>query len=44
VIRKTAQRYVLRSKKRGKNLGRPYKSKEAALKRERQVQFFKHDK
>jgi len=35
---------VLLSPKTGKKLGGPYKSREAALKRERQVQFFKRHK
>ena len=41
MIRKTADGYVLLSKKTGKKLGGPYKTREQALKRERQVQFFK---
>jgi hypothetical protein len=34
--------YYLMSKKTGRNLGGPYETREQALKRERQVQFFKH--
>ena len=42
MIRKTAKGYVLLSKKTRKKLGGPYKTRDEALKRERQVQFFKH--
>lgn len=35
---------MLLSKSTGKKLGGPYKTKDEALKRERQVQFFKHKK
>jgi len=42
MIRKTTKGYVLLSKKTGKKLGGPYKTRDEALKRERQVQFFKH--
>jgi hypothetical protein len=44
MIKKTPKGYVLLSKTTGKKLGGPYKSREQALKRERQVQFFKHRK
>ena len=40
-IVKVGSQYRLVSKKTGKNLG-TYPSKEGALKRERQVQYFKH--
>jgi len=45
VIVKTKKGYILysRSKPR-KKLGGPYKTKEEVLKRERQVQYFKHKK
>ena len=42
MIRKTPKGYVLYSKsKPRKRLGGPYKAREQAMKRERQVQFFK---
>ena len=42
MIRKTPKGYVLYSKSTPrKRLGGPYKSREEAVKRERQVQFFK---
>jgi hypothetical protein len=42
MIRKTAKGYVLYSKSTPrKKLGGPYKSRAQAIKRERQVQFFK---
>ena len=44
MIRKTPKGYVLKSKTTGKKLGGPYKTREEALKRERQVQFFKRHK
>jgi len=44
MIRKTPKGYVLLSKSTGKKLGGPYKTREQALKRERQVQFFKRRK
>ena len=49
MIRKTPKGFVLYSKKKGANgkrkkLGGPYSSKEAAQKRERQVQYFKNVK
>lgn len=43
MIRKTKAGYKVLSEK-GKNLGGPYKSKAAAEKRLRQVEFFKHKK
>ncbi len=42
MIRKTPKGYVLYSKSTHKKLGGPYKTRAAAVKRERQVQFFKH--
>ncbi len=42
-IRKIKGGYRLLSKTTGKNLG-TYKTKAEALKRERQIQFFKHQK
>jgi hypothetical protein len=44
MIRKTAKGYVLRSKDGSRKLGGPYRTRAEALKRERQVQFFKHAK
>lgn len=44
MIRKTPKGYVLLSKTTGKKLGGPYKTRNQALKRERQVQFFKRRK
>ena len=44
MIKKTPKGYVLLSRKTGKKLGGPYKTREEALKRERQVQFFKRHK
>lgn len=44
MIRKTPKGYVLYSKSSHKKLGGPYKSRAQAVKRERQVQFFKHKK
>jgi hypothetical protein len=41
MIKKTKEGYVLYSKKSGKRLSKPG-SLEAARKRERQVQYFKH--
>jgi hypothetical protein len=43
MIRKVKEGYKVMSEK-GKNLGGPYKSKAAAQKRLRQVEFFKHRK
>jgi hypothetical protein len=44
VIKKTAKGYVLFSKDGSRKLGGPYRTREEALARERQVQFFKHAK
>ena len=41
MIVKTAKGYMVKSEK-GKNLGGPYKSKDDAQKRLRQVEYFKH--
>ena len=41
MIAKTAKGYMVKSEK-GKNLGGPYKTREEAQKRLRQVEFFKH--
>jgi hypothetical protein len=43
MIKKVAGGYKVVSSK-GKNLGGPYKTKQEALKRLRQVEFFKHKK
>lgn len=43
IVKKKDGYYVL-SKKTKKNLGGPYKTKEEAKKRLRQVEFFKHSK
>jgi len=43
MIVKTVKGYAVRSEK-GKNLGGPYKTKEEAQKRLRQVEYFKHKK
>lgn len=43
MIKKVAGGYQVLSSK-GKNLGGPYKTKEEAQKRLRQVEFFKHKK
>jgi len=43
MIIKTAKGYSVKSEK-GKNLGGPYKTREEAKKRLRQVEFFKHKK
>lgn len=43
MIRKTSEGYVVYSKK-GKKLSKPYKSKAAAEKRLREIEFFKHKK
>lgn len=42
MIKKTSRGYKVLSEKTGKNLGGPYKSRAAAEKRLRQVEFFKH--
>ncbi len=43
MIKKVKAGYQVLSSK-GKNMGGPYKTKEEALKRLRQVEFFKHKK
>jgi hypothetical protein len=43
MIVKTKKGYVVKSHK-GKNLSKPYKTKEAAKRRLRQVEFFKRKK
>jgi hypothetical protein len=42
LIKKTAKGFVLYSKDGSRRLGGPYRTREEAVKRERQVQFFKH--
>jgi hypothetical protein len=44
MIKKTAKGYVLYSKDGSRKLAGSYRTREEALKRERQVQFFKHAK
>lgn len=44
MVKKTSGGYKVVSEKTGKNLGGPYKSKEAAKERLRQVEYFKHKK
>jgi len=44
MIVKRKDGYHVISKKAGKNLGGPYRSRKEALKRLRQVEFFKHQK
>jgi hypothetical protein len=44
MIKKVKGGHQVVSEKSGKNLGGPYKSKEEAAKRLRQVEFFKHRK
>jgi hypothetical protein len=44
MIKKVKAGYKVLSEKTGKNLGGPYKTKEEAEKRLRQVEFFKHHK
>jgi hypothetical protein len=44
MIKKVKAGYKVVSEKRGKNLGGPYKTREEAEKRLRQVEFFKHNK
>lgn len=44
MIKKVKGGYKVLSEKTGKNLGGPYKTKEEAEKRLRQVEFFKHRK
>jgi hypothetical protein len=43
MITKTNKGYVVKSEK-GKNLSKPYRKKEDAEKRLRQVEYFKHKK
>tara|TARA_Y100000034_G_C6874323_1_gene399605 strand:- start:204 stop:338 length:135 start_codon:yes stop_codon:yes gene_type:complete len=43
VIKKQGYKYILYSKDKKKKLGE-FRTKKAALKRERQIQFFKHKK
>jgi hypothetical protein len=43
MIRKSKEGYKVLSEK-GKNLGGPYKTREEAAKRLRQVEYFKHHK
>lgn len=43
IVKRKAGYYVLSEKTR-RNLGGPYKTREAAVKRLRQVEFFKHAK
>jgi hypothetical protein len=42
MIKKVKEGYKVVSEKTGKNLGGPYKTKAAAQKRLRQVEYFKH--
>jgi hypothetical protein len=44
MIKKVKEGYKVVSEKKGKNLGGPYKTKAAAEKRLRQVEYFKHNK
>ena len=44
MIKKVKGGYQVVSEKSGKNLGGPYKTKEEASKRLRQVEYFKHNK
>ena len=44
MIKKVKAGYKVVSEKTGENLGGPYKTKAAAEKRLRQVEFFKHKK
>ena len=44
MIKKVKGGYQVVSEKSGKNLGGPYKTKEEAAKRLRQVEYFKHSK
>jgi hypothetical protein len=44
MIKKLRDGYKVVSEKKGKNLGGPYKTREEAEKRLRQVEFFKHSK
>ena len=42
MIKKVKEGYKVLSEKTGKNLGGPYKTKEEAVKRLQQVEYFKH--
>lgn len=42
MIKKKKRGYEVVAKKSGRNLGGPYRSKKQALKRLRQVEYFKH--
>jgi hypothetical protein len=44
MIEKVKDRCKVGSKKKGKNLGGPYKAREEAEMHLREVEFFKHDK
>ena len=44
MIKKTKEGYKVVSEKKGKNLGGPYKTREEASKRLKQVEYFKHNK
>jgi hypothetical protein len=44
MIKKVKGGYKVLSEKTGKNLGGPYKTREEAVKRLRQVEYFKHSK
>jgi hypothetical protein len=44
MIKKVKGGYKVLSEKTGKNLGGPYKTREEAAKRLRQVEYFKHNK
>lgn len=44
MIKKVKGGYKVVSERSGKNLGGPYKTREEAEKRLRQVEFFKHNK
>lgn len=44
MIKKVKGGFKVLSEKSGKNLGGPYKTREEAEKRLRQVEFFKHNK
>jgi hypothetical protein len=44
MISKSKQGYTVKSEKTGRNLGGPYKTREEAKKRLRQVEFFKRGK
>jgi len=44
MIKKVKEGYKVLSEKTGKSLGGPYKTKEEAKKRLRQVEYFKHHK